>query len=443
MDNATNRPTDDASDVTTNVQARVSQLVASNAGRDSVSLDTGLVTDLNLNAFDFSQLIEKCAEEFDIEIPDDETYFMKDVVETVAELAEVVDHKLYPTSRIPAILRKRRRRGPRFGKNIIICCDGTGNEYGRNNTNVVSAFQALTRDEDQIAFYDPGVGTFDALGKTFGKKVGKLLGAGFGYGLRENMQDAYSYLMDRFHPGDRIYLFGFSRGAFTVRSLAGLLHKCGLLQKGSKNLIPYALNIYNERGNDTIAEGFKDTYCHECKPYLIGVWDTVGSLGHILAKKFFNAELNPDVRFGYHAVSIDEKRKKFPVSLWDETQIHPNQTIEQVWFAGVHSDVGGWYDERGLSDTSLRWMLMKAEAAGLRLREGWETTVKLHPNAADEAAQHESRRGMWKLWRKVQREIPDEALIHKSVHERMRAIGRYKPPLPDNHKVVSEDDETK
>ena len=152
-------------------------------------------------------------------------------------------------------------------KNIVVCCDGTGNEYGSNSTNVVKLYEAIVRDADQVAFYDPGVGTFSFLGRTLGRRVGRTLGKAFGAGL----------LMDRYEPGDRLYLFGFSRGAFTVRALAGMLNLCGLLQKGSLNLVPYASRIYNDRARHDMASGFRRTYCHDCRPHLIGVWDTVGS----------------------------------------------------------------------------------------------------------------------------------------------------------------------
>ena len=331
-----------------------------------------------------------------------------------------------------------------MGKNIIICCDGTGNEYGENNTNVVGAYEAFVRDQDQVAFYDPGVGTFDVLGRTIGKKVGYLLGLGFGWGLEKNIEDAYAYLMDQYEPdnNDKIYLFGFSRGAFTARSLAGMLFKCGLLQKGSRNLLPYVSKIYNTRGNDYIAQGFKKTYCHECKPYFIGVWDTVASLGQIYGKRFFDAKLHGQIAFGYHAVSIDERRKKFPVNLWDETKKRPTQTIEQVWFAGVHSDVGGWYPERGLSDSALKWMLLKADAAGIRLRDGWDSKERINPDPTDKDSQHESREGFYRLWRKVQRTIPEDALIHHSVFERINAGIGYNPSnLPKAYSIVQEDGE--
>jgi uncharacterized protein (DUF2235 family) len=316
--------------------------------------------------------------------------------------------------------------------NIVLCCDGTGNEYGEHNTNVVDMFTPIVRDKDQVAYYDPGIGTFSIFGRVLGKRIGILMGQSFGYGLRENIEDAYGYLMNRFKPGDKLFMFGFSRGAFTVRCLAGMLHKVGLLEKGSNNLIRYASALYNTRGNESIAKGFKATYCHECKPHFIGVWDTVGSLGLWYGKAFFDARLNPDVANAYHAISIDEKRKKFPVSLWDENHIAPNQNVEQVWFAGVHSNVGGWYAERGLSNITLIWMLENAQKCGLRLRDGWKE--RIHPNPLDKL--HNSRTGLWRMWRPAMRKIPEGAKIHKSVLTRIKEKDGYNPPLPDNYIVV-------
>ena len=319
-----------------------------------------------------------------------------------------------------------------MAKNIVVCCDGTGNEYGANNTNVVDMYEPVVRDKEQVAYYDPGVGTFSVFGRTWGKKFGVIMGQGFGYGLTENIEDAYLYLMDRYEPGDKLFLFGFSRGAFTVRALAGMLHKVGLLQKGSNNLIPYASEVYNTRGNGPIAEGFKKTYCHECKPYFIGVWDTVGSLGYWFGKQFFDDRLNKDVPNAYHAVAIDEKRAKFPVSLWDETDLAPGQQVEQVWFAGVHSDVGGSYEERDLSNITLIWMLQNAEKHGLRLKEGWRDRLVGDPLGP----MHESYTGLWKLWRPVTRKIPEGAKIHSSVLKRVNALADYTPALPTRYVEV-------
>ncbi len=316
-----------------------------------------------------------------------------------------------------------------MAKNIVVCCDGTGNEYGENNTNVVDMYEPVIRDKEQVAYYDPGVGTFSVFGRTLGKKIGVMMGQGFGYGLTENIEDAYMYLMDRYEPGDKLFLFGFSRGAFTVRALAGMLHKVGLLQKGSNNLIPYASEVYNTRGNGPIAQGFKKTYCHECKPHFIGVWDTVGSLGLMYGKQFFDDRLNADVANAYHAMAIDEKRKKFPVSLWDETDLAPGQKVEQVWFSGVHSDVGGSYKERDLSNITLIWMLKNAEKHGLKLKAGWQDNFVGDPAGA----MHESYTGLWKLWRPVTRQIPEGGKIHKSVFARSQALADYNPLLPTNY----------
>lgn len=317
-----------------------------------------------------------------------------------------------------------------MSKNIAVCYDGTGNEYGPNVTNVVHAFEMLLRDDEQVAFYDPGVGTFSFLGQSyFGRTasrwLGTNLGKAFGLGLVQNIEDAYVYLMDTFVPGDRVFIFGFSRGAFQARVLADYLHKIGVLQKGSRNLVPYATRLYFTPGNKAVAEGFKEIYCHPCPSHFVGVWDTVASLGHFFGKRFTNNKLNGDVKFAYHAVAIDEQRKKFAVSLWDETNVPKGQTLEQVWFPGVHSDVGGWYSDRGLSDIALTWMLENAERAGLRLRDGWRDHV--NPNADGEL--HESRQGFWKLWAPAPREIPEGAKIHGSVQQRMSS-GDYNPPLP-------------
>ncbi len=320
-----------------------------------------------------------------------------------------------------------------MGKNIVVCCDGTGNEYGRNSTNVVGLFERILRDDQQIAYYDPGLGTFSSFRSPMLDRLGLMLGKAFGIGIEANIEDAYEYLMDRFQAGDRLFIFGFSRGAYTARCLAGMLNKVGLLQKGSRNLIPYAMRVYTTTGNDDIAAGFKRTYSHECKPHFIGVWDTVGSLGYFREKKFTNNRLNPDVSFGYQAAAIDEKRKKFPISLWDETSLAPHQTVEQVWFADVHSDVGGWYDERDLSDIPLEWLLGKAEQQGLRLHPGWRDNLKRNPAGP----MHESRAGLWRLWRPVIRKIPEDAKIHKSVIKRSEMVQGYRPRLPNRYTVVT------
>ncbi len=317
--------------------------------------------------------------------------------------------------------------------NIVICCDGTGNEYGKNNTNVVNMFSLAKRTNSQTTFYDPGVGTG---GWEYEEESGFLKAKAdlaTGHGLQKNVLDAYRYLMSHYREGDKLFLFGFSRGAFTARSLGGMLHKCGLLEPGSDNLVEYASKIYNTKGNQSIASGFKDTFSRSCPVHFIGVWDTVESLLMNAGKKFHDTCLNSEVSFGYQAISIDERRKDFPICMWNESD-SAGPFIEQVWFAGVHSDVGGWYDERGLSNITMQWMLQKAKSAGLDVDDALVASM---PGDHNDKI-HESYSGFWKFRGSRARKIPEGALIHKSVFDRIsNPANRYKPKnLPADYSVV-------
>jgi uncharacterized protein (DUF2235 family) len=316
-------------------------------------------------------------------------------------------------------------------KNIIICYDGTGNEYGPNNTNVVQLFKAIERNPQQVGFYDPGVGTFSSI--PYGEKLGILLGKAFGYGLFQNVADGYEYLMNTYQNGDKVFIFGFSRGAFTARKLAALIAKFGVLEKGSRNLIPYVLKMYkNQKTSDQIISDFRHDYCHECKPHFVGVWDTVASLGYIRGRKFNDNILHSDIGCGVHAIAINETRRKFPVSLWAPAASNSKQRIMQAWFAGVHSDVGGWYSERGLSDIALKWMLEQAESEGLQLRQGWTQNLQCD----HKEKQHESYVKLWKLLGAKPRKIPEGSMIHQSVLDRINDVSDFKPVLPKNYTVV-------
>ncbi|MCB0278399.1 MAG: DUF2235 domain-containing protein [Calditrichaeota bacterium] len=331
-------------------------------------------------------------------------------------------------------------------KNIVLCFDGTGNEFGVNNTNVVLTMRAIIKDQLQIANYDPGVGTFSIFGRTIGKKVGRVLGLAFGYGLEQNIEDGYRYLMDCYEDGDRVSFFGFSRGAFTARALAGMIHHYGILHPKNENLIPYVSDMYTsyhinkEMNQDrrNLARQFRSIFSRSCPIHFIGVWDTVKSLGWLMGKKFFDQTLHYDVKYGYHAVSIDERRRKFPVTLWDLSKKRPDQTIEQVWFSGVHSNVGGWYDQRGLSDIALAWMMDKAESAGLNLRSNWRNTIEQNPGDF----LHNSRKGFWCLWPSVRRTIAAGSSIHQSVFDRIKLAETsdkitYGPNLGNSFEIVS------
>jgi uncharacterized protein (DUF2235 family) len=271
-------------------------------------------------------------------------------------------------------------------KNIVLCCDGTANEFAQHRTNVVKLYYALARDPAQAAYYHPGVGTMEAVGaiSTTTRKMTKMMGLAFGYGLETDIRDAYVYLMTEFQEGDRLFLFGFSRGAYTVRALASLLHMYGLIPAGNEPFVPYAIRMLmaiQKRNPDEVfqlAHEFQDTFStRTCRPYFVGVWDTVSSVGWIEnpLKLPFSAS-NPDIAIGRHAIAIDERRAFFRQNLWHPTPPSPAQPagggprdLKQVWFAGVHCDIGGGYPEAqsGLSKIALEWMLAEAYSTGLLL----------------------------------------------------------------------------
>lgn len=325
-----------------------------------------------------------------------------------------------------------------MSKNIVVCFDGTSKEYCRDNTNVVKTMEAIEIDDSQVAFYDPGVGTFSIFGRTIGRKVGILLGLAFGYGIRRNIEDGYEYLMNTYEPGDKVYLFGFSRGAYTARALAGMIHQFGILHEDSKNLIPYVSKMYfkkDKKKDPEVIKGFKAIFSQDCIPYFIGVWDTVGALGLNLSKRFHNKMLNTDIKYGYHAISIDEKRKAYRLNLWDKKENEDDQIIEQFGFAGAHSDVGGGCQnkEHELSDIAFVWMMDKASGCQIRLKKDWMTYLK--PNI--EGKIHNSWRLSWiiYLW-PMTRQIRDDVKIHQSVVDRMKKIEKYRPSLPEGYTTV-------
>ena len=211
------------------------------------------------------------------------------------------------------------------------------------------------------------------------------------------------------------------------------MHKCGLLTKGSENLMPYMTRIYDGKGNNNIAAGFKGSFSRECKPHFIGVWDTVASVGWVRRKQFSDNRLNGDVTYGYQALSIDERRYHFRVSLWDESDIPGGQTIEQVWFPGCHGDVGGQDADRNISDITLDWMLHHAEDKGLVLRGDWRASLRPGPSGEIKR----SDRHVWRVGAK-DRPIPEGAKIHRStLQRRANTDNRYQPRnLPKSYVEV-------
>jgi uncharacterized protein (DUF2235 family) len=310
-----------------------------------------------------------------------------------------------------------------MSKNIVICCDGTGNEVGAEEySNVAKLYIRVGKHDQQITFYDPGLGTLGTPGfrtRTM-TSLTRLMGLAFGYGLQENLKDAYLFLMQHYDPGDQVFLFGFSRGAYTVRALAGMIHRAGLLNRGNENLVEHAIKRYFEpvrRQPDWKGMArFKKYFGRECEIHFVGVWDTVKSVG--LFRRSLVLPHTADmsgVLHGRHAVSLNEKRSKYRTNLWNR----PNDdSFAQVWFAGAHSDVGGGYAESGLSDVTLEWMLGEATKFGLLVDVGSASPLK--PDPAGQA--HNPLLPFWWLlgWRR--RRVPaiggQPPWVHESVRDR-------------------------
>lgn len=273
-----------------------------------------------------------------------------------------------------------------MAKNIIICCDGTWNTPDQTDgggpapTNVVKLFNAIAEKDaanvPQHKYYHPGVGTD-------GSWWDKVIGGGTGLGLDRNIMSAYRELCDHYEAGDRIYLFGFSRGAYTVRSLAGFISCCGILDltKLSEGDAWKRIDLAYRRGyRQQTSQGLSQGWDFWVAPdpekttgiiHFLGVWDTVGALGipedmallnlidELHDYTFHDTELGKTVKFARHAVALDEMRASFQPTLW--TNVAKNPNAKQVWFPGVHSDVGGGYRESGLSNAALKWMIEEVE----------------------------------------------------------------------------------
>ena len=354
------------------------------------------------------------------------------------------------------------------GKRIVLACDGTWNTpdqrdkgereglwayllrqvcpgsseekpegYHRGKrkpTNVVKLIRAvLPRDANgkvQVSFYDKGVGTHWG--------ISKWVEGATGYGVSRNIIETYQFLCLNYEVGDEIFIFGFSRGAFTARSLVGLLTKVGVLPKEHLFFSPEAYELYRKQADAT---AFRQRHeCLEARVRFLGVFDTVGALGipvgilnyftrHL--HRFHDVSLSPIVDHAFHALALDERRKQFAPTLWrPENPILPAR-MEQVWYAGVHSNVGGGYEPDGLANITLHSMKKRAKALGLAFDDDFLAKYRSHP----EGTMRESRKGIYRLTRELHRPVLQTPYgnerIHRTVHEREVGLhGAYKPDNP-------------
>jgi len=390
-------------------------------------------------------------------------------------------------------------------KDIVISCDGTGNEIGANISNVLKLFRVTDKEDRQRVYYHPGLGTI-GLQSTWGRfkqKVRGLFGLAFGAGLDEDTLSAYTFLCRTWEPGDRVWLFGFSRGAYTVRVLAAFVNVMGLLPVDQLDLAGYAFSTYKKASSDAQKPdgSFDEAPLKEAWHFsqiaggrnidieFIGVWDTVASIIVPRQDNFlFDLQMllftrkNPCVKRFRQAISIDERRRMFRLNSWKEPQGYEvdrfdrttevPQDIRQVWFAGVHSDVGGGYPEveSGLSKFPLIWMLAQAKDAGLQVNQAlidhFAWGMPLPPPAhayvppSPTAPLHNSLTGPWEIlewipksdkWKEwparksflgfylpmgEPRLIPDGAIIHRSVLERIEKVPSYRPiNMPEKYEI--------
>ncbi len=341
-------------------------------------------------------------------------------------------------------------------RRLVICCDGTWNSAGAPDaaTNVLRlarAVKAVTTGTPerpgipQIVHYEAGVGT--------GNWVDRVAGGAVGVGLTRNLRDAYAFIVDNYQPGAEILLFGFSRGAYTARALGGLIQTIGLLETRDMGGFPDAWAWYRQPRREHHQAAFEARFPDRVRDVAIrciGVWDTVGSLGipasgpGMLLRKvlprgvfctdqyqFLDTKLGPRVQHAFQALAINEKRSTFRPTLW---QRHPDapasQVLRQVWFPGVHSDVGGGYAEHGTSDIAYLWMIAQIRKllelddeeirAGLDTRKAYGTDVL-----------HDTYTRFWKLFGPYQRHFDrleqDGHAVHQSALDRIKADTTYEP----------------
>ncbi|KAG6830582.1 hypothetical protein H0H92_016033 [Tricholoma furcatifolium] len=304
-------------------------------------------------------------------------------------------------------------------RTLIVCFDGTANEYSGVDTNIIKFFALLKKDDfnQQLCYYQPGIGTWFSPGvvSPLFRWGAKVLDEAFAWYLDAHVIQGYKFLMQNYRVGDKIC---FSRGSYTARSLAGLLYKCGLLPRDNEQQIPFAYKLYKreDRAGHVLAAGFKQTFCQDVKIEFVGVWDTVASVGVITARTLPFTNSNRAIKTFRHALSLDERRAKFLPNFYHrpspaakppveeeplppsgslrslkkffkgndtvgrmfkksiqllledpepEDDVTPKTDVREVWFSGTHGDVGGGCvadtEPRSLANISLRWMVRQVQ----------------------------------------------------------------------------------
>ena len=353
-------------------------------------------------------------------------------------------------------LREVRALGGNGPKRIVICADGTWNSPSEVKpgedapTNVWLLYQ-LIRDQGadgmpQLKFYHAGVGAS-------GGRVRRVIDGMTGRGLSRNMLECYRFLVDHYNPGDHLYLFGFSRGAYTVRTLAGLIRNSGILRRvdypseeAKQEWIERAYRLYRDRDDDSSpkasrAVDFRHRRSHpDFAISCIGVWDTVGSLGipvetgitspiwwfNRARAGFHDVTLSTYVDCAFQALAVDERRGPFRPTLWVQNPHGKlgGQVVEQVWFSGVHSDIGGGYPwaERGLANVTLRWMINRV-TDHCRLAVDPRPLEELEAISEPSIALHDSMSLKYRLMNRLRLTSSFERFIDRG----LSALGRRDP----------------
>jgi uncharacterized protein (DUF2235 family) len=375
-----------------------------------------------------------------------------------------------------------------IGRNLIVCCDGTSNEIGVNISNVLKLYRIAEKDEGQRVYYHPGVGTIAKLATwgRFQQEAMNVFSLATGYGLDDDILSAYSWLCANYQDGDQIFLFGFSRGAYTARAIGGMINLIGLLGADQLDVTDYALTAYKqatEQNDLKIAWQFgRISGARDATVHFMGVWDTVASVIVPRPDRWYVVPSleylpytlqNPRVRMFRQACAIDERRRMFRLLHWNPgqdfkpTRFYSGEPISQdtlqVWFAGAHTDIGGGNpeNESGLSKYPLVWMIDQAMKAGARVNGEMFNHLALgapEPNGLytyvppeADAFAHRSLSGAWWIleflpkrakslewphrFKFLRLYIPDGeprlieegARIHQSVETRMEDVAKYRP----------------